>query len=193
MIFSDFCGEKASLLGLGGMRLPKLEDGSIDVVQVSEMIETAFAGGLNYIDTAWPYHDGMSELVLGELLEKYPRDSFYLADKFPGHQHLEDSHPQEIFEKQLKKCRTEYFDFYLLHNVAEGTVDVYEDPEFGIIDYFLEQKRLGRIRHLGFHAMDAYRFLRISSKSIRIRWSSARYSLTIWTGHFRMQKKSLRY
>ena len=150
MVYSDFCGEKVSLLGLGGMRFPKLEDGSIDKAQVSEMIETAFAGGLNYIDTAWPYHDGMSELVLGELLEKYPRDSFYLADKFPGHQHLEDSHPQEIFEKQLKKCRTEYFDFYLLHNVAEGTVGVYEDPEFGIIDYFLEQKRLGRIRHLGF-------------------------------------------
>lgn len=150
MVYSDFCGEKVSLLGLGGMRFPKLEDGSIDKAQVSEMIETGFAGGLNYIDTAWPYHDGMSELVLGELLEKYPRDSFCLADKFPGHQHLEDSHPQEIFEKQLKKCRTEYFDFYLLHNVAEGTVDVYEDPEFGIIDYFLEQKRLGRIRHLGF-------------------------------------------
>ena len=150
MIYTDFCGEKTSLLGLGGMRLPKLENGEIDKPQVAEMLEHAFNGGLNYIDTAWPYHDGKSELVLGELLEKYPRESYFLADKFPGHQHLKDSHPQEIFEKQLNKCRTEYFDFYLLHNVAEGTAGVYEDPQWGIIEYFLEQKKLGRIRHLGF-------------------------------------------
>lgn len=150
MVYSEFCKEKVSLLGLGGMRFPKLENGEIDKVQVEEMLDHAFKGGLNYIDTAWPYHDGQSEIILGELLEKYPRDSYFLADKFPGHQHLPDSHPQEIFEKQLKKCRTDYFDFYLLHNVAEGTVDVYEDPQWGIIDYFIEQKKLGRIRHLGF-------------------------------------------
>ncbi|MDO4939024.1 MAG: aldo/keto reductase [Lachnospiraceae bacterium] len=150
MIYTDLCGERVSLLGLGCMRFPKLENGEIDKNQVAQMLVHGFEAGLNYIDTAWPYHDGQSEVVLGELLQEYPRDSYYLADKFPGHQHLPDSHPQAIFEKQLEKCRTDHFDFYLLHNVAEGTAGVYEDPQWGIIDYFLEQKKLGRIRHLGF-------------------------------------------
>ena len=86
MIYSDFKGKKISALGLGCMRLPVSEDKSIDVERTREMVARAFAGGINYFDTARPYHNGTSEAVMGQLLGEYPRESFYLATKFPGHQ-----------------------------------------------------------------------------------------------------------
>ena len=87
---------------------------------------------------------------MGRCLKKYPRGSFYLATKFPGHMLIGEPDPAGIFEQQLEKCQVDYFDFYLLHNVYENSIDVYTNPKWGVIDYFLEQKRLGRIRHLGF-------------------------------------------
>ena len=150
MIFSEFKGKQLSLLGFGAMRLPTLADGSVDEAQVEKMVANAFARGVNYFDTAWPYHNGESEYVMGRVLSKYPRDSFYLADKFPGHQYSDRYDPAAIFERQLEKCGVEYFDFYLLHNVYERSMSVYLDPQWGILDYFREQKRLGRIKHLGF-------------------------------------------
>jgi len=150
MIFSEFKEKQLSLLGFGAMRLPTLADGSVDEAQVERMVAYAIDHGVNYFDTAWPYHNGESEYVMGRVLSKYPRDSFYLADKFPGHQYADRYDPAAIFEKQLKKCGVEYFDFYLLHNVYERSMGVYLDPQWGILDYFREQKRLGRIKHLGF-------------------------------------------
>ena len=137
------------------MRLPVGEDGEINLPLATEMIERAIASGVNYFDTAYPYHGGKSEIVLGEILSRYPRGSFFLANKFPGHQLMKRYDPAAIFEEQLKKCGVEYFDFYLLHNVYERSMGVYTDPELGILDYFLEQKKNGRIRHLGFstHAL----------------------------------------
>ena len=88
---------------------------------------------------------------MGRVLSQYPRESYYLATKYPGHQIISTGyHPAEIFEEQLEKCGVAYFDFYLLHNVYEKSIEVYRDPQWGIIDYFKEQKRLGRIKHLGF-------------------------------------------
>ena len=150
MIFSEFKKKSLSLLGFGAMRLPTLENGAVDEPQVERMVAYAMDHGVNYFDTAWPYHNGESESVLGRVLSKYPRDSFYLADKFPGHQYNDHYDPAAVFEKQLKKCGVEYFDFYLLHNVYERSMSVYLDPQWGILDYFREQKRLGRIKHLGF-------------------------------------------
>ena len=151
MIFSEFQSEKLSLLGFGAMRLPCLADGSIDEQQVAEMTQMAMDAGVNYFDTAYPYHGGQSERVMGRVLSKYPRDSYKLATKYPGHQILSSGYnPAEIFEEQLQKCGVDYFDFYLLHNVNEKSMEVYMDPQWGIVDYFKEQKRLGRIRHLGF-------------------------------------------
>ena len=151
MIFSEFQNEKLSLLGFGAMRLPCLADGSIDEQQVAEMTRMAMDAGVNYFDTAYPYHGGQSERVMGRVLSKYPRDSYKLATKYPGHQILSSGYnPAEIFEEQLQKCGVDYFDFYLLHNVNEKSMEVYMDPQWGIVDYFKEQKRLGRIRHLGF-------------------------------------------
>ena len=150
MIYTEFQGLKLSQLGFGMMRLPTLADKSIDEAQVARMADYAIAHGVNYFDTAWPYHGGESERVAGRVLAKYPRESFYLATKFPGHQLSETYDVKTIFETQLQKCGVEYFDFYLLHNVYEHSIETYTSAKWGILDYLLEQKRLGRIRHLGF-------------------------------------------
>ena len=155
MIYSDFQGEKLSLLGFGCMRLPMTGEGEnarVDEEQVAQMVDCAMAEGLNYFDTAYPYHGGESERVMGRVLSGYPRESFYLADKYPGHQLAETYDPAAIFEEQLRRCGVDYFDFYLMHNVYEKSMQVYLDPKWGIIDYFVEQKKCGRIRHLGFSA-----------------------------------------
>ena len=149
MIFSDFQDKKLSLLGFGAMRLP-MKDGQIDQELVDKMVRYGMERGVNYFDTAYPYHSGMSERVMGKILGQYPRESYYLADKFPGHMMLESYDPQTLFEEQLRRCNVEYFDFYLLHNVYEESVSRYLDPELGIMEYLKEQKRNGRIRHLGF-------------------------------------------
>ena len=152
MIYKAFQDLKLSALGMGCMRLPVLDgdDARIDEPAAEAMVDYAMAHGVNYYDTAWGYHDGNSELVVGRALAKYPRDSFYLADKFPGYDLANMPRVREIFEEQLKKCRVDHFDFYLFHNVCEMNIDAYLDPQYGIYDYLMEQKRNGRIRHLGF-------------------------------------------
>ncbi len=150
MIYNEFKGETLSHLGFGAMRLPVDADGKVDEAQVEQMVRYALAHGVNYFDTAYPYHGGLSETVLCRILNTYPRNSFYLADKYPGHQICKAYDPAYTFEEQLRKCRVDYFDFYLLHNVCESSMDTYTDPRWNIIPYFVEQRRLGRIRHLGF-------------------------------------------
>ena len=150
MIYKDFKDKKLSLLGFGTMRLPLNEDKSINEKEFQEMFDLAIENGVNYFDTAWPYHSGMSEVSLGKVMKKHDRSKFYIADKFPGHVIDKTYNPKQIFEKQLKKLNTDYIDFYLLHNVYEKSINVYEDPKWGIIDYFVEQKKLGKIKHLGF-------------------------------------------
>ncbi len=152
MIYKDFQGKKLSSLGLGCMRLPVIDgnNSNIDKDEVKKMVKYAMDNGINYYDTAWGYHDGMSELVMGEVLKEYPRDSFYIATKFPGYDLNNMDKVEEIFEKQLEKLQMEYFDFYLVHNVCEININQYLDPKYRIHEYLLEQKRNGRIKHLGF-------------------------------------------
>lgn len=150
MIYRDLLGNKVSMLGMGTMRLPVQADGTIDEVKTKEMVDYGMAHGVNYFDTAWPYHLGKSEEVIGRCLKDYPRESYFLADKYPGHAVADSYNPAETFEKQLAKCGVEYFDYYLLHNVYEKSVENYKDPKWGMVDYFREQKRNGRIKHLGF-------------------------------------------
>lgn len=152
MIYNDFKELKLSALGMGCMRFPcnGSGDADIDTDVTRSMISYALKKGINYFDTAWGYHSGRSETVMGELLKDYPRDSFYLATKFPGYEHGAMERIAEIFEQQLKKCQTDYFDFYLFHNVCEMNIDGYLDPKFGVYDYLMKQKKNGRIRHLGF-------------------------------------------
>ena len=154
MIYNDFQGIKLSSLGMGTMRLPVVDgkNSVIDEAATAEMVEYAMKNGVNYYDTAWGYHSGNSEIVMGKVLKNYPRDSFYLASKFPGYDLSNMDKVEEIFEKQLEKCQVEYFDFYLVHNVCELNIDHYLDPKYRIYEYLTEQKRNGRIRHLGFSA-----------------------------------------
>ncbi len=154
MIYRDFQDLKLSALGFGTMRMPLAGEDytQVDIRQVEEMVEHAISHGVNYFDTAWGYHGGNSERVIGQVLRQYPRESYYLATKFPGFDKTNMSRVREIFEEQLQKCQVEYFDFYLFHNVCERNIDDYLDPQYGIFDYLMEQKKLGRIRHLGFSA-----------------------------------------
>ncbi len=173
MIYNNFQDLKLSALGMGAMRLPVIDgnDGKIDAAATQEMVDYAYAQGINYYDTAWGYHNGQSEIVMGEALKKYPRESFYLATKFPGYDLSNMPKVKEIFEKQLEKCQVEYFDFYLFHNVCEMNIDAYlDDEKFGIYSYLMEQKKAGRIRHLGFSAHGGYdvieRFLKAYGKDM---------------------------
>lgn len=154
MLYNQFQNEKLSALGFGAMRLPLLPDGEIDQDEVQRMVDAAMAAGVNYFDTAYPYHGGKSEGALCRALSRYPRESWNLADKFPGHQNVrgvKPLKPEEVFEEQLRRCNVAYFDFYLLHNVNENSIACYYgNPENGFMEYFLEQKAKGRIRHLGF-------------------------------------------
>ena len=154
MLYKEYKGLKLSALGMGAMRLPVLgsDDSVIDEEAVNKMVAYAMEKGVNYYDTAWGYHSGQSELVMGRALKKYPRESFYLADKFPGYDLSNMDKVETIFEEQLKKCGVEYFDFYLFHNVCELNIDAYLDPQYGIYPYLMKQKESGRIRHLGFSA-----------------------------------------
>lgn len=159
MVYKEFQDLKLSALGMGAMRLPVIDgkEDQIDEAAAGRIIDEAFAGGVNYYDTAWGYHGGQSELVMGRLLKKYPREQFYLATKFPGYDLANMPKVKEIFEKQLEKCQVEYFDFYLFHNLCEMNVDAYlDDEKYGIYTYLMEQKKNGRIRHLGFSAHGSY-------------------------------------
>ena len=158
MIYREFQGEKLSALGMGAMRLPVVDgdDARIDEAAAAAMVDYAMAHGVNYYDTAWGYHNGNSELVMGRALARYPRESYFLADKFPGYDLSNMDKVESIFEKQLEKCGVEYFDFYLFHNVCEMNIDAYLDPKYGIFDYLTAQKKAGRIRHLGFSAHGSY-------------------------------------
>ena len=152
MIYNEFKGKMISALGMGTMRLPVVDgdDGRIDEAAATEMVDYALAHGINYFDTAWGYHNGTSETVVGKALSHHPRDSFYLADKFPGYDLSNMGKVEEIFEEQLRKCQVDHFDFYLIHNVCELNIDAYLDPKYGTLDYLREQRRNGRISHLGF-------------------------------------------
>ena len=152
MIYKTFQDLELSALGMGCMRLPVIDgdDAKVDEAATFQMVDEAMAGGVNYYDTAWGYHNGNSELALGKALARYPREKFYIADKFPGYDLANMPKVKEIFEEQLKKCQVDHFDFYLFHNVCEMNIDAYLDPKYGIYDYLMEQKKNGRIRRLGF-------------------------------------------
>ncbi len=154
MIYKTFKDKKLSSLGMGCMRLPGGGYGNpfIEEEETRKMIAYAFEKGINYFDTAWGYHAGRSEIVMGNILREYPREQYFIATKFPGYDSSVWDKVEEIFEKQIEKTGMEYFDFYMFHNVCEVNIDAYLNPEYGIFDYLKEQREKGRIKHLGFSA-----------------------------------------
>ncbi len=175
MYYREIAGVKVSALGMGNMRLPTFDgqDNRIDTEKAQEIIDYAMSHGINYYDTAYRYHGGESERFIGQALKKYPRESFLLASKFPGHMMVKkeggvvgftsglagwpDSTVEGVFSEQLKKCQVDYFDFYLLHNVSEKSLAIYDDADLQVVEFVKQQKAMGRIRHLGFstHASSA--------------------------------------
>ena len=175
VIYKDFKDLKLSTLGFGAMRFPKDEKTKkTDGEKATEMIEYAFENGVNYFDTAFFYHGGESERLLGKALAKYPRDKWFYGTKFPGNfltykngkllfdaewagmKKMTFNDPAEVFEYQLKNCGVEYFDFYMLHNITESTYSFYTNEKLGVIDYLLEQKKAGKIKHLGISTHGRY-------------------------------------
>ena len=151
MIYKDFKDQKLSHLGFGCMRfVADPSTGEIDQEKVNAMFDLAIREGVNYFDTAYPYLGGKSELAMAEALSRYPRESYYIADKFPGHSLTAPIDNIALFQVSLRKCRTDYFDFYLMHNITEWSVKYYESEEFHIIPDFIRMKKEGKIRNLGF-------------------------------------------
>lgn len=147
MEYKSFQNIKVSRLGMGNMRLPQLNDNpkEIDYNKSQEIIDYCMQEGVNYFDTAYIYHDGESEMFLGKALSKYPRESYYIADKFKL-----SANPdyKQQFEEQLKRLNVEYIDFYLLHGIADNNIDHY--LQSGCIEYFKLLKAKGKIKYLGF-------------------------------------------
>ena len=150
----DKTGIQTSLLGFGCMRFPTRPDGKIDEERAEKMLDEAIAAGVNYIDTAYPYHNGASEPFVGKVLAKYDRSSFYLATKLPlwAVNSLEDA--KRIFAEQQERLRTDYFDFYLLHAVNREKWEAMK--ELGVVDYCAQLKAEGKIRNYGFSFHDSY-------------------------------------
>lgn len=147
-------GIETSLLGFGCMRFPTLEDGKINEPKAAEMLDIAIKAGVNYIDTAYPYHDGDSEPFVGRALKKYSRESLFIATKMPVWlvNSVEDA--KKYFHEQLERLQTDYIDFYLLHAMGKERWDSMRD--LGIVEYCLELQRQGKIKYFGFSFHDDY-------------------------------------
>lgn len=144
------------LLSMGCMRLPTV-NGQIDVPHVEKMTEYAMQHGVNYFDTAYMYHAGESEPVMGKILKNYKRENFFLATKNPLRALTSKADVRKIFEDQLKRCQTDYFDFYLAHNISVLTADNFRS--FGVHEELLKLKEEGKIRHVGFSYHGTYELL----------------------------------
>ncbi len=140
------------LLGYGMMRLPT-KNGKIDREEAQKLVDTAMAAGINYFDTAEPYHSGESQQFVGEAFKKYPRDSYMLATKLPMWSIRSVADAENIFKGQLASCKTEYFDFYLVHALNATSFRTFENLK--LYDLLKKYKAEGKIKHLGFSFHDA--------------------------------------
>lgn len=147
-------GIETSLLGFGCMRFPVTADGKIDRPEAERMVDRAIAAGVNYIDTAYPYHDGESEIVVGNILQKYDRKSLYLATKLPVWFVKSVEDVDRLLNEQLAKLQTDYIDFYLMHAMNKERWD--EMLRLGCVERLEQLKAEGKIRYLGFSFHDAY-------------------------------------
>lgn len=135
-------------LGFGLMRLPEA-DGKISHEEVCRMVDACMDAGMNYFDTAYVYHSGLSEVEAGKaLVARYPRESFMLATKLPAWELKTKDDRERIFKEQLERSGAGYFDFYLLHSVEEGNINTYEMLD--CFNWALKKKEEGKIRHFGF-------------------------------------------
>lgn len=147
-----------SLLGMGAMRLPQLPDGSVDEAQAIDIIRSAIDAGVNYVDTAYPYHEGKSEGIVGKALKDGYRQKVLLADKMPIWLAKDEEHMKKIFYKQLERLDTDYIDLYLVHNVG---VPIWKRAKkLNLMPFLEEMKAQGKIKHIGFSFHDSFEFFK---------------------------------
>ena len=146
--------EKVSLLGFGCMRLPRLypDKPEIDTELGQRMVDYAYSHGVNYFDTAYPYHEGLSEPFIGAALSKYPRESYNLVTKLPTWLINGEADIEHYFNEQLQKCGVDYFDFYLVHSLNAERFETVQ--KLHIFENLCELKAKGKIRHIGFSFHD---------------------------------------
>ncbi len=151
--------KKVSILGFGCMRLPKIEGTEeIDEQETFKIFDYAYENGVNYFDTAWPYHSGKSEVVVGKALKRFDREKINITTKMPGWLVKEPNDAKVFFEKQLENLQTDYFDFYLCHALNDNSFKNYE--ENGILNFLIKMKEEGKIKNLGFSYHGSIGFLR---------------------------------
>ena len=148
--------EKTSLLGMGCMRLPVDSNDTVKEEETIRIIRDAIDGGVNYVDTAFMYHNGQSEKILGKALKDGYREKILLADKMPIWFAKDEDGMRTIFEKQMTRLDTDCIDMYLIHNVDRGVWKRVQ--KLNLIPYLEELKAAGRIRHIGFSFHDSYDF-----------------------------------
>lgn len=149
----DNLGIDTTLLGYGCMRFPTL-DGKINEVEAEALLDKAYASGVNYFDTAYPYHNGESEPFVGRVLDKYPRESYFLATKLPLWQIETLDDAKRIFAEQLTRLHKDYIDFYLFHAFSRDKF--IKMKELKVFEYLESEKAAGRIRYLGFSFHDSF-------------------------------------
>ena len=147
-------GVSPSLLGYGCMRFPTNADGSINEAETEKLLDAAYAAGVTYFDTAYNYHNGNSELVVGKVLDKYPRDSYFLTTKLPVWLVEKPGDVRRLCEEQLAKLHKEHIDFYLLHALNKGSWENVKKNQ--VIEECEKLRSEGKIRYLGFSFHDEY-------------------------------------
>lgn len=146
--------DKLSALGLGLMRLPQTKAGRIDEKKALAMLQYALEQGVNYFDTAWGYHDGASEPLLGKFVAQNDRSRFYIATKLPCWLVKTRADMDSYLNQQLERLRTDHVDYYLLHALNQRSWK--EMLRLGVLDWLDGARADGRIRHIGFSFHDKY-------------------------------------
>lgn len=146
--------EKVSLLGMGAMRLPETEDGKVDIQESIEIIRSAIDAGVTYVDTAYPYHSGRSESIVGKALKDGYREKVLLADKMPIWLARDEEHMKQIFEKQFKRLDVDCIDMYLVHSLNKPNWK--RIKKLNLMPFLEEMKAQGKIKHIGFSFHDSY-------------------------------------
>ncbi|WP_313339166.1 aldo/keto reductase [Sedimentibacter sp.] len=168
-------GKSMPRLGYGCMRFP-VKDDKIDFDKAKELIHHAYNSGINYFDTAYNYHGGESETFLGKVLPEFKRESYYLTSKLPVWKVNEEGDAEKLFNEQLQKCNTEYFDFYLLHSLNKKTIETVK--KFNLYDFIANKKAEGKIKHIGFSFHDSNEVLKEFAAAYK--WDFVQLQINYW-------------
>lgn len=162
-------------LGYGCMRFPVIND-KIDFEEAKKLIQHAYNSGINYFDTAYNYHGGESENFLGKVLKEFNRESYFLTSKLPVWKVNDEKDAEKLFNEQLQKCHTEYFDFYMLHSLNKKSIETVE--KFNLYEFIANKKAEGKIKHIGFSFHDSNEVLKEFAAAHK--WDFVQLQINYW-------------